>query len=134
MNNRKRYLLRFFSYCKLDNNYRKPANVHIGIFSTRFSSDTHVVHRTRGYLTAGINRQNFGKQLIILLLTISRPPFVSLLCSRLAASFRCKIESDPSPGSPFYRVFRCTRWDFADSASDRLFDCERNEINVTSFA
>lgn len=92
-----------------------------------FPSSFQRIVRAREYFTAGINQRNSGKQLIILLLTISRS-FLSLLSLSLSSLSR-KIGSGPPTILSFF-FFWSTRWDFA---SDCLLECARDEINVISF-
>lgn len=91
-----------------------------------FPSSFQRIVRAREYFTAGINQRNSGKQLIILLLTISRS-FLSLL----SLSLRSAAKSEAvRPRFYLFFFFWSTRWDFA---SDCLLECARDEINVISF-
>lgn len=91
-----------------------------------FPSSFQRIVRAREYFTAGINQRNSGKQLIILLLTISRS-FLSLL----SLSLRSATKSEAvRPRFYLFFFFWSTRWDFA---SDCLLECARDEINVISF-
>lgn len=89
-----------------------------------FPSSFQRIVRAREYFTAGINQRNSGKQLIILLLTISRS-FLSLL----SLSLRSAAKSEAvRPRFYLFFFFWSTRWDF-----DCLLECARDEINVISF-
>lgn len=74
-----------------------------------FPSSFQRIVRAREYFTAGINQRNSGKQLIILLLTISRS-FLSLL----SLSLRSAAKSEAvRPRFYLFFFFWSTRWDFA---------------------
>lgn len=91
-----------------------------------FPSSFQRIVRAREYFTAGINQRNSGKQLIILLLTISR-----FFLSLLSLSLRSAAKSEAvRPRFYLFFFFWSTRWDFA---SDCLLECARDEINVISF-
>lgn len=68
-----------------------------------FPSSFQRIVRAREYFTTGINQRNSGKQLIILLLTISRS-FLSLLSLSLS-SFSRKIGSGPPTILSFFFFF-----------------------------
>lgn len=92
-----------------------------------FPSSFQRIVRAREYFTAGINQRNSGKQLIILLLTISRS-FLSLLSLSLS-SFSRKIGSGPPTILSFF-FFLIHALGFR---LDCLLECARDEINVISF-